>query len=352
MEKLKPSNSIKYLKKMGISTLTKDDETLVLALGGLQNGISPLQMAGAYATIANDGKYIEPTFYSSIDNITGKTILKSKQKTKQIVSKEVAYILKELLKQPVNGTYGTATYCKIYGVDVAAKTGTSDNDYDRWLCGFTPYYTAVTWYGYDINETIEYNKKNPAGLLWANVMSRIHTGLNSATFKKPDSVYSLNICSKTGKRATTACPNTYTEYFLPNTIPELCNEHSGSALKVNTNNRTNTVEKSVVQDIIKDIDEVDPQQVPITNNTTNTNNNTTTNNTTNKNSNITPDTSNTSITNNTSNTSNTNSTTNTANNITNTEITNSTTSTSESTPVNQTTNTNNVIKENITRSYE
>ena len=58
MQELKPKTSIKYLKKMGISTLTEDDETLVLALGGLQKGISPLEMAAAYAMIANDGVYI------------------------------------------------------------------------------------------------------------------------------------------------------------------------------------------------------------------------------------------------------------------------------------------------------
>ena len=51
-------------------------------------------------------------------------------------------------------------------MDVAAKTGTTDDNYDRWLCGFTPYYTGVTWYGYDKNESINYNgKKNPAGIL-------------------------------------------------------------------------------------------------------------------------------------------------------------------------------------------
>ena len=109
---------------------------------------------------------------------------------------------------------GTATYCKISGVDVAAKTGTTDKNYDRWLCGFTPYYTAVTWYGYDENETIEYNKRNPAGLLWANVMSRVHEGLKSTTFEKPSAISSCTICTQTGKKATTECQDTITEYFL------------------------------------------------------------------------------------------------------------------------------------------
>ena len=162
MEELKPSNSINYLKKMDITSLTKKDETLSLALGGLEKGISPLEMAAAYATIANDGEYIEPKFYTTILNKSGDVIVESKQEKRRVFSKEVAYILKSLLKEPVEGKNGTATYCAINGIDVAAKTGTTDENYDRWLCGFTPYYTAATWYGFDQNETINFNNRNPA----------------------------------------------------------------------------------------------------------------------------------------------------------------------------------------------
>ena len=310
MDELKPKNSIKYLEKMGISTLTEEDESLVLALGGLQKGISPLEMAAAYATIANDGVYVEPTFYSKIDNKSGKTILKTTQKKKKVVSKEVAYIVKEILTQPVMGANGTATYCKISGVDVAAKTGTTDENYDRWLCGFTPYYTAVTWYGFDENESIEYNKRNPAGLLWANVMSRIHTGLNSAKFEKPNTVSSCTICAETGKRATTGCPNTYTEYFLGLTTPDLCDKHTGVELNENTTNHTTTQNKvqEIIQGITQDIDAEDPQQIlPNNTNSNNQSSNTTTNHTT---TNMTTNTTN-------STNSNSNSTTNSSNTINN-----------------------------------
>ena len=97
MEKLTPSTSIKYLKNMGITTLTDGDCNLALALGGIEKGISPLEMAGAYATIANDGIYIEPVFYSKITTSDGLIVLESKQKTKKVFSKSVAYIVKELL---------------------------------------------------------------------------------------------------------------------------------------------------------------------------------------------------------------------------------------------------------------
>lgn len=321
MEELKPKNAIKYLKNMGITSLTKEDETLVLSLGGLQKGISPLEMAAGYATIANDGIYIEPTFYSSIDNNSGKTIIKTKQKQKKVVSKEVAYIVKEILTQPVIGTNGTATYCKISGVDVAAKTGTTDENYDRWLCGFTPYYTAVTWYGYDQNESIEYNKRNPAGLLWANVMSRIHAGLNSSKFEKPTSVSSCTICAETGKKATTGCQNTYIEYFLWMTTPDLCHKHSGSELEENTNSAPQHKVEEIIQGITQDIDAEDPQQtLPKTNNTNTTTNTTnhTSNSTTNNNT-ITQNI-NTSNTVNTTNTQNSTNSSNTNTNTTNSQL--------------------------------
>ena len=240
MEKLKPSKSIKYLEKMGITTLTKEDNNLVLALGGLQDGISPLEMAGAYSTISNDGVYIEPAFYNKIEKKNGTLVVKPKQKTRRVFSKEVAYILKQLLTEPVLGENGTATYCTIPGMDVGAKTGTTDENYDRWLCGFTPYYTAVTWYGYDQNESIDYNDRNPAGLIWANVMRSVHTNLANAKFEKPNSIVTVTICSETGLKANSGCTNTYEEYFLAFSTPGKCTIHGGTALKNNKNSNTIT----------------------------------------------------------------------------------------------------------------
>lgn len=222
MEQITPKKSIKYLKNMGISSLEKEDESLMLALGGLKKGITPLEMAGAYATIANDGVYIEPTFYIKVENSNGKTVLKSKQKKKRAFSPEVAYVLKQLLKQPVEGDHGTAKSCKIDGMDVAAKTGTTNNNYDKWLCGFTTYYTAVTWYGYDIAESIEYSGKSPAVVLWSSIMKNVHTNLSKTQFPDNSNVSKTTICPKTGLTATNNCHDSYTEYFLKGTIPNQC----------------------------------------------------------------------------------------------------------------------------------
>lgn len=201
MEKITPATSIKYMKQMGITTLTEVDNNLNLALGGLDKGISPLELAGGYATIANDGKYTEPTFYINIKTAKGKNLINSSQNTKKVFNKEIAYIIKELLTQPVKGNYGTATYCSIPNMETSAKTGTTNDNYDRWLCGFTPYYTAVTWYGFDKNETIEFGGKNPAGLIWANVMKSVHKGLEDQNFEKPESIEEATICPSSRKKS-------------------------------------------------------------------------------------------------------------------------------------------------------
>ncbi len=352
MEELKPKNSIKYLEKMGISTLTDKDNNLSLALGGLEKGISPLEMASAYATIANGGTYIEPTFYTTIVNRLGKTVLESNPKEKRVISQNVAYVLSELLTQPVQGANGTATYCSISGMDVAAKTGTTDENYDRWLCGFTPYYTAVTWFGYDQNETVYYNNQNPAGLIWANVMKSIHSDLEGKRFEKPSGVTEATICAKTGKLANTGCPNTYTEYFVWGTVPGTCDIHEGQKITNNNkatnsdsyteksnNNSSNSnnapndnVNQNINNENLNNMNVNTSANTNISSNTnTNLNTNTNTNTNVNNNSNI-------NTTNSVSNTnSNSNANTNTSNDG-GTNIQNSTTNTNSSTNVNDSTN--------------
>ena len=321
MEKLTPKTAIKYLEKMGITTLTKKDESLPLSLGGLEKGISPIQMAAAYNTIANDGEYIEPTFYKKIERKNGDIVLKTTQNKRRVFSKEVAYILKELLTQPVLGENGTATYCKISGVDVAAKTGTTDENYDRWLCGFTPYYTAVTWFGFDKNESIEFNQRNPAGLIWANVMSRIHAGLDTAKFEKPYAIIATKVCAETGEKANSGCKNTYTEYFLWFTEPKNCSKHSGSDISyIDLNNAVDSINKSTekIKEIIEEIDEKEPQgtQNKRIESTQNTNNTSVINNNSQNNNNSSSESFNSVNTNTTNSNTNINNTSNTTNGTT------------------------------------
>jgi len=234
MKVVTPEASIEFLKSLGISTLDDEkDNSLSLALGGLTWGVSPLEMAGAYSTIANDGQYIEPTFYTKVVNSEEEAVLTTYQETRTAMSSAAAYVMKEVLTQSVKS--GTSTFCKVPGMTTAAKTGTTNDDKDRWFAGFTPYYTAVTWYGYDDPEEIKTKLSyNPAALIWKGVMIPVHEELENRTFAetKPSGVVTATVCKCSGLRATEACKNdprgsqAYTEYFVKGTVPSKeCTTH-------------------------------------------------------------------------------------------------------------------------------
>ena len=227
MAELGNAKCVQYLKKMGISTLDdKKDVGLSLSIGGLTNGVSVLEMAGAYASIANNGVYIQPTFYSKVEDSDGKVVLEPTQKTEKVCSEDTAYMVKNLLTSVVKDAGGTATFCAIKGIDVAAKTGTSNDDKDRWLCGFTNYYAGAAWYGYDTPEEVKTGgKRNPAGQMFSQVMSKIHKGLAGSTFQKTGNIVSATVCSDSGRLATDKCTRTYSEIFIKGYLPETCDAH-------------------------------------------------------------------------------------------------------------------------------
>ena len=199
----------------------EEDANLSLALGGLTHGSNPLEQAGGYGAIANDGVYIEPTFYTKVVDASGNVYLEPHQERRTVMSKQAAYIVKDILKGPVKS--GTATMCWISGMDVAAKTGTTDDNSDRWLCGFTEYYSAAVWYGYDDREEVRWYGDNPAALMWIGVMRPIHDDLPGEKFVKPEGIVTASVCKKTGLLATSNCKasgHAYTEMFVKGTVPK------------------------------------------------------------------------------------------------------------------------------------
>ena len=217
---------MEYLKKMGFTTLDDtNDASLPLAIGGLYNGVSPLEMAAAYATIANNGTYIEPTFYSKVEDTDGNIVMEPGQKTERAFSEDTAYIVKDLLTSVVTDSGATASYCAIKGMDVAAKTGTTNESKDRWLCGFTNYYACAAWYGFDQPERISFPGTNPAGQLFDGIMTEIHKGLESSKFEKTSNIVTATVCRTSGRLATDKCTNTYSEIFIKDKLPETCDAH-------------------------------------------------------------------------------------------------------------------------------
>jgi penicillin-binding protein 1A len=200
-----------FAKSLGLYNLQESDKSLSMALGGI-GGVTVMEMANAYATFANGGMYIEPKLYTLVTDSEGNEVLNNNKANAKVVMKEsTAFMITSCLQTVV--TNGTATgYVKMNtaGIDVAGKTGNTNDDLDQWFCGYTPYYTIACWNGYDNNEksigtrkigSYPYTSVN----LFNTVMNGICEGKEAATFNKPDSVTTAELCQTSGLVATDAC---------------------------------------------------------------------------------------------------------------------------------------------------
>ena len=231
------SNCYKFLESVGIKN--NGNEGLPLALGGF-DGTSTFNMAAAYGAIANKGVYIKPTFYTKVEDKDGELYIECKpveERSTRVMSEDNAYIAQSILTSVTVGAGGTATYCAIGGFDVAAKTGTTNDDFDRWLCGFTPYYSASCWFGYEKNAQVYYkgSPSNPAGGIWASVMKEIHKGLSGKRFEKTKNITTIEVCSQSGKLPIEGC-TVYKEVFVKGTGPkDKCDVHQVAEICKDTN---------------------------------------------------------------------------------------------------------------------
>ena len=183
-----------------------------LALGGLTNGVRVIDMATAYSVFPRDGLYIESRTYTQVTRIaedgTEEVILdNTNREPEAVLSSETTYYINDMLKDVVTGGNGaTGTAAQISGMTVAGKTGSTNSNTDRWFVGYTPYYTAAVWVGYDTPERI-YASGNPAVTMWEKVMSQVHEGLENKDFTQPDGLVTVQICRDSGLRASEACLN-------------------------------------------------------------------------------------------------------------------------------------------------
>lgn len=215
-------------KKLGFTSLTNDDKNLsALGLGGMSKGVSPFEMAAAYAVFANDGVYITPHTYTKVLDSSGKVLLETKPEKKRVLSEANAYIMTSFLKDVVNGSAGTGRSARLSKVTAYGKTGTSNDNKDKWFCGFTTKYVGAVWYGYDAKKSV--GGTNISTQVWKKVMEKVHEGMNASSFEKPDSVTAVSVCQLTGKMSSSGCRNGKTEYFARGTLPtKYCNnDHSG-----------------------------------------------------------------------------------------------------------------------------
>lgn len=225
VDKIGIGTSYKYLTDtFHLESVEANDKNYAsLALGGLTKGVSVTEMSAAYAIFVNSGKYIKPHTYTKVLDNSGKVILENKETATQVLSPEAAYIMADLLLAPVNEGYGTATKAKLSGFETHGKTGTTNDNYDKWFVGFTSHYVGAVWTGYDTPKSI--GGSNPSTSVWKSVMTKIHNGLSDKELKEPADIVEERICTVTGKLAKSSCPSK-TELFIDGTEPRrTCSGH-------------------------------------------------------------------------------------------------------------------------------
>ncbi len=236
LTKITPQLGYDYLINFGFTTI-KDryevngqifsDIQQSLALGGITLGVTNEELNAAYAAIANGGTYYKPTLYTKVVDHDGKLILdNSKPASHRVIKETTAFLLTDAMEDVV--TSGTGGAVNFGNMAIAGKTGTTSDYNDVWFAGYTPYYTATTWAGYDNNVKLTGTEKNLAKVLWRAVMSKIHEELPNQSFNRPAGLVSATVCSKSGKLPVTGlCDATLkSEYFTEGTVPtESCNVH-------------------------------------------------------------------------------------------------------------------------------
>ena len=236
LEQIGAPLGFEYLEKLGFSTLVKyevaDDGTvysdvnLAIALGGLTKGVTNVELCAAYASIANGGVYNKPMYYTKILDHDGNVLLTNETESTQVMKTSTAWLLTDAMHDTITKGTGSRLGFKNYEMHVAGKTGTASKNNDLWFVGFTPYYTAAVWTGFD-NNFDQYNKTYQQEI-WRKVMEEIHTKkqLPDADWEKPDSIVTASICTKCGNLAVAGlCDQAeggscvQTEYFAKGTVP-------------------------------------------------------------------------------------------------------------------------------------
>ena len=249
LQQLTPQESFNFLKnKLHVTSLIEENETedgrivsdinlAPLALGQLSYGISVKELTAAYTIFPNLGIYSKPRVYTSVTDSNGNNILTNDVEQEIVISEQSASIMTKLLMSVTEYQGGgTANKMEISKtVDTAGKTGTSTADFDRWFVGFTPYYLAGVWVGYDNNIALSSFPSNPASNIWNVVMTRLHekyitaaaqNGTELRHFSTAPGIREIVCCTASGLPANPYCPETSVYYFTAGEEPnQKCSIH-------------------------------------------------------------------------------------------------------------------------------
>ncbi len=227
-----------YTKSSG--EIVTDKGLASLALGQPNYGVTVLEMTSAYCMFQNAGVYNDPKLYLYVLDSNGEVILENDNDPQIVLSEETASIMTKMLQNVVNN--GTAMGVSLrYTVDVAAKTGTTSADFDRYFVGYTPYFVGGVWTGYDYNQSLSAFGQSPSLIIWDKVMTILHQkyideaangGQPLRTFEQAPGVVTVEYCKDSGMLPTDACrmdPRGHrieTGYFTRETAPkEECTTH-------------------------------------------------------------------------------------------------------------------------------
>lgn len=189
-EELTPQVGLSYLKKMNFSRLDENDDRLTTALGGMTNGTSSLEMTAAFATLANDGVYREPTCIEKIVDAKGNVIYEADRTGVQVYQHNAARAMTTILTGVMEN--GTGKELNLEGIPCAGKTGTTNDQKDGWFVGYTRYYTTGVWVGYDLPKAMKNLKGNTyPGWIWKQFMENAHKDLPVLEFRQAIQIDSL-----------------------------------------------------------------------------------------------------------------------------------------------------------------
>lgn len=202
--------SFEYLKNFGITSLVDNEEINggmysdkgpATALGGLTRGVSVLELTGAYSALANKGMFNKPVLYSYVLDHSGQVLLDNRtNEPTQVVKESTAFMLTDMMEDVITGggsATGRLANFRNKKMTIAGKTGTTSDDKDLTFVGYTPYYCAGIWLGYDNPRPMSYDKSYHL-LLWRDIMEKIHADLPNKDFEAPGTVTKKVLCMASG----------------------------------------------------------------------------------------------------------------------------------------------------------
>lgn len=185
MKEMTPEYAMNYLHAMNFKNIDVDNDNVDTSIGGFTYGVTTLEMAAAYATLENDGVYREPTCVMKITNSKNETIIDKFETEKPVYDVQTSRMVTKMMEYGVNK--GILVNAKLDNAIVAAKSGTTNDSKDGWLCGYSRYYTTAVWVGCDMPRPVDGLSGGSYPLnIWKEYMHAIHEGLSKKNFPNYD----------------------------------------------------------------------------------------------------------------------------------------------------------------------